>query len=746
MPTMYKLMSCADGHFWETAENGTSSTCPVCGGAPDSLPLIATGADEPTDSEDVPVAEIVAEPAALPVIPGYEILEERGRSSAGIRLFLAKQELVPRKVLLKVVKAAEDRGQRAWGALRGEAGALGKLSHANIVQLFEAGERGREIFYNAVEFVDGPTLAQNWSSKPLPYRQAAALVVLLARAVQHAHSQGIVHRCLRPGAIQLQLYKSEGPDTSVVAPYCLVHSMRCIPKISDYGLARRPVEGDVNDLDLQQGPPSYLSPEQVWGRAKDIGPATDIYALGAVLCELVRGAPPFVGSSLSDTLDMIQSRRPPALERRRPGMPRDLAAICLKCLEKQPRHRYRTADALADDLQRYLDGRAVKARPIGFFQLLGRATLRAPVASALLCCVAFLGIALAASRMPRPHQQPDLPPEVVAALARPKVVVLPPPPPPSDFVGAYGRSLALAERAFAAGDAAHASKILDRCSPGYREWEWYTIRQKVNGDDFPSAPALPKPIRVMAMSPSGQLIATVEAGGDDDSSLVLVSDMKGHYYYRGILRNTQCTALTWDNSSNAILALDRSGRTANIDCRERPEMRNVAPLVNVRLDLRAFSSHQIACMAERGNGGDYLACLVENGRLLVYDRSRNPADLGESEENITSLACAPEKNYLAAGYADGSVRIWDIATRKCVHSLEGHMREVTAIAFSPGATRMVSSSRDGSLCAWDPREGREIVRLPLSGLVPSALSFHPDGRHLCVATDRIITIWGGDPR
>ena len=198
MQTMHKLMSCSEGHFWETPEDGPSAVCPVCGGSPESLPLLASAICEQPEAEAIPVAELTAEPASALTVPGYEIIEERGRGSTGVAIYLAKQDLVPRTVLLKVVKAAEDRGQRAWGALRGEAVALGKISHPNVVQLYEAGEHKRELFYNAVEFVDGPTLAQKWSAKPLPVRQAAALIEVLCASDATCSYPG--YRSPRPAA------------------------------------------------------------------------------------------------------------------------------------------------------------------------------------------------------------------------------------------------------------------------------------------------------------------------------------------------------------------------------------------------------------------------------------------------------------------------------------------------------------------------------------------------------------------
>jgi hypothetical protein len=242
--------------------------------------------------------------------------------------------------------------------------------------------------------------------------------------------------------------------------------MRCVPKLTDFGLARRPVEGDVNDLDLQQGLPSYLSPEQVWGRAKDIGPATDVYALGAILYELVSGEPPFLGPTLSDTLDLIQTRPAPPPGKHRAGVPADLGAVCLKCLDKSPRKRYASAEALADDLRRFLDGLPVKARKPGPVGRAWRAARRRPAVALLLALTLGLAAALALVTA-RPGRARPAPATVVPGVAYPRPPQSAPVAPVverrDDPETVYYRSLALAQRAASAGDRDCARRYLERC-------------------------------------------------------------------------------------------------------------------------------------------------------------------------------------------------------------------------------------------------------------------------------------------
>jgi prepilin-type processing-associated H-X9-DG protein len=259
-------------------------------------------------------------------------------------VYKALQRGLNRTVALKMIRSAADAGEHELARFRIEAEAVARLRHPNIVQIFEIGDADGQPFFS-LEFVDGGTLAQKIAKMPQPPREAAWTVQRLAEAVQYAHEHGIVHRDLKPANV---LLTADGG-----------------PKISDFGLAK---QLDGNSVHTQSGTilgtPSYMAPEQAEGRIAQVGPLSDVYALGAIFYEMLTGLPPFKGSSTWDTLEQVCTRMPVAPSQLQPDVPRALDKICLKCLQKEPEQRYPTAAALAEDLGRWLVGEPVLARPI----------------------------------------------------------------------------------------------------------------------------------------------------------------------------------------------------------------------------------------------------------------------------------------------------------------------------------------------------------------------------------------------
>jgi serine/threonine-protein kinase len=312
----------------------------------------------------------------LPQVPGYAVEAVLGYGGMGV-VYKARQLALDRPVAVKMLLAGPYAGPQELARFHRETAALASLRHPNIVQVYDAGDvEGRP--YLTIELVEGGSLARKLSGAPQPARPAAALVSVLASAVEVAHRGGIVHRDLKPGNI---LLLADGT-----------------PKVSDFGLARR-LRGEtgLTPAGAALGTPSYMAPEQALGRVDAVGPLIDVYALGAILYEVLTGRPPFRAETDLETLQQAASLEPVPPSRLNATIPRDLETICLKCLHKEPLRRYATAAALAEDLNRFQRGEAIAARPEGPAARLARRVRQRPAlsvavaTSALLLCVVVGG-------------------------------------------------------------------------------------------------------------------------------------------------------------------------------------------------------------------------------------------------------------------------------------------------------------------------------------------------------------------
>jgi serine/threonine protein kinase len=318
-----------------------------------------------------PLAPTCAVPDPFPELAEYQILERIGGGGMGV-VYRARQKKLNRLVAVKVIRG--DRSATADEILRfrREAEKLAGLRHPNVVQVFDAGEdRGCPFF--AMELIEGGSLARKLADGWLPTpKQAAELVRVLAAAIQYAHDAGIVHRDLKPGNILL-----EPTDRTIRRPEDQdIENRETIslsPQITDFGLAKKLDDGEsLTHTGVVVGTAKYMSPEQAMGDSKNVGPAADIYSLGAILYELLTGRPPFLGTSLVDTLEQVRHHEPWPVRQLRPDIARDLEKICLKCLCKKPTDRYPSAAELADDLQGYLLNRPIRARSMTLLERLGR--------------------------------------------------------------------------------------------------------------------------------------------------------------------------------------------------------------------------------------------------------------------------------------------------------------------------------------------------------------------------------------
>jgi predicted Ser/Thr protein kinase len=445
-------------------------------------------------------------------VPGYEIEAEVARGGMGV-VYRARDTTVGRTVAVKMLppEAAPDPDRLA--RFLTEAKALAALQHPNVVQLFHAGEAAGRPFL-VMEFVTGGTLRQSLRAGPWDPPAAAKLVRTLADATAAAHKLGIVHRDLKPGNVLLSA--DDGP----------------VPKVADFGLARfladdrRTASGEV------LGTPEFMAPEQASGRGEFIGPATDVWALGATLYEVLTGRPPFTGVTPSVTLEQVRTADPVPPSRLRPGLPPELCAIGLKCLEKDPRNRYPSAAELRDDLDRFLAGKPVVARPrfllLRWLDRARRHPLRAAAGAVGVALVAagvgFIGWEWFAARTELASAAVE-----VARLRH-----------EYEETGQdlYAARVTLADRAVSAGRPAEANEWLAACQPDERGWEWNYLANSLraasparvelqkhevtgHGFDFPtpargSEAISPDRRRRVAVGPDGGL-----AVHDDDGRLLV---------------------------------------------------------------------------------------------------------------------------------------------------------------------------------------------------------------------------------
>jgi serine/threonine protein kinase len=300
----------------------------------------------------------------------YRLVEEVGRGGMGV-VYRARDEVLGREVAIKMVLSGYDARAELMRRFREEARAVASLDHPNIVRIYEAGEEQGQP-YIAMEFVRGESLSQMIREEPIPSRRAAEIAMLLAGAIEHAHRRNLIHRDIKPSNV---LVGNDG-----------------VPKLTDFGLARALERAHGPDATVEGqllGTPQFMPPEQVRSSG-NAGVASDVYSIGATLYTMLVGRSPFQADSLAETLRQVLDAEPVDPSRLNPSIPKDLNMICLKCLRKEPARRYFSAGDLRDDLERFLGGRPVLARPLSAFEMLKRWATRNPVVATLAALVLLL--------------------------------------------------------------------------------------------------------------------------------------------------------------------------------------------------------------------------------------------------------------------------------------------------------------------------------------------------------------------
>ncbi|MCI0463305.1 MAG: serine/threonine protein kinase, partial [Gemmataceae bacterium] len=637
----------------------------------------------------------------------YELLEAVAQGGMGV-VYKARQLSLNRVVAVKMIRARQLASGTEVERFRREAEAVAQLDHPNIVPLYEVGAHAGQHFFT-MKWMEGGCLAERLRTQPRPaasgngirsqtpeaasaygVRAAARLVMTVARAVHYAHQRGILHRDLKPANILLDGHGE--------------------PHVTDFGLAKR-IEGDrhLTQSGAIVGTPSYMSPEQAAGETRQLTTATDTYALGAILYELLTGRPPFVAESPLDLLILVRTQEPTPPSRLQPNLARDLETICLKCLEKEPAQRYATAEALADDLHRYLTGEPILARGTGWWEHGRKWAKRRPAVAALLLLV----LAVTALGIGGVFWQWR---QTVLALAQSEQ-------------SRYFIQIILAERHLASGQPDKAGPVLDACPARLRHWEWrYLMRQ-----------ARPELLRLrghtnrvtrVAFRPGGQWLASADLDG-----WVKLWDAA-----------TGKSLRTWNAHPTGVMAVVFSADGRRLVTAGEDEVVKVWDSATGR-ELLAIEGAGTQVAISRD--GQRLASGGRRNRVSLWDTETGkpllrPLNFEVSE--MFQIAISPDGGRVGAGSYGNLVTVWDAESGKECFS----PKDVNLVAggnspttFSPDFRYIaVNSSNSSSISLYDAEKKQLLRELHGRGLGEdqpqirspfNSLAFSEDSQHLAAS-------------
>jgi eukaryotic-like serine/threonine-protein kinase len=658
-------------------------------------------------------------------------------------VYRARQINLDRVVAVKVLPFGQFSSAEAVQRFQTEASAAAGLQHPNIVAIHEVGEvEGRPFF--SMDFIEGQTLAEMVREQPLPARRAGAYLKTIAEAVYYAHQHGILHRDLKPSNVLID-------ETDQ-------------PRITDFGLAKR--LDSASDLTLTGqvlGSPNFMSPEQAESRSQAVGPASDIYSLGALLYHLLTRQPPFQADTLTTLLKQVIESDPVPPRMLNPSIPRDLETICLKCLQKEAQRRYATAQELADELGRFLEDKPIQARPVSLLAKVGRWCRRRPALAGLstaLVLTVVLGLAGVLWQWHRARQNAQ------AELRQRERAE----------AGEYAADMLLAQHALAENNPGLAVGLLDKHRPGgkaesgkqkteidLRHWEWRYLWQLCQGDELATLHRYPRSIRALAVSKDGTVLAL--ACGDQValwnlttkrplSALPIATTEALAFSPTGKL----LAVGTWNATGQPGIDLwDVTASKVTKTLRHEAEVRSVAFSPDGKL-LATFDNRggvkvldwasdrtltNFAVSRPRYRPAGVVVFSPDGGRLAIgedYGRTRVlnwrtgafaflPTELGAG---VTALAFSPTGNLLAAGYGygKGTIRLWDARSGEPRGKLTNHTDSVTAVLFTPDGRQLASASQDGTIRIWNAADHAELRCLQSSGEWLKALAILPDGKTL----------------
>jgi WD40 repeat protein/tRNA A-37 threonylcarbamoyl transferase component Bud32 len=673
----------------------------------------------------------------------YELLRVIARGGMGV-VYKARQKSLNRTVALKMIRTGDvASGEEVQRFLR-EAEAAAQLDHPGIVPIFEVGEfRGQHYF--TMGFVDGQSLDLRAKEGPLPAREAARLIRQVSEAVEYAHRRGIIHRDLKPANILLD---RDGQ-----------------PKVTDFGLAKQ-VTGTSELTQAGQilGTPSYMPPEQASGTFDHVGPAADVYSLGASLYCLLTGRPPFQSAQPLDTLRQVLEQEPVSPRQLNSAVSRDLETICLKCLRKEPGRRYASAAALAKDLSHFLAGEPIRARPTGATERFVRWCRRNPLVAALsggaalsLLVGSMLAsyFAVVAGREATSSKTHELMAQAALALSERR---------------RYLAEVALVQKDWNEGQIPTAIRRLEGLqprSPGdadIRGFEWNYLRRQCS----PELLTLGGPggtLWAVAYSRDGRFLAAGSGGGGQPGRVTIWDVRTGE------------KTLAWDVHPAGVLSEHFTGVRSVAFSPDGTQIVTASGEHNRSAEVKvwdAATARELSCPGV-SNEPVWAVTYSPDGRRLAWAGSAKTGDnataravvqiwnmeRGEMELTlrghtaaVRGLAFSPDGRWLASASADRTARVWETVLGKEVATLPEMWDVVTSVAFSPDGQRLLTGGSDLSVRLWDSdvwkaQAGAQPPKRPPTPLVMvraggriRSVAFSPDGMRFAAASDgRVVQIW-----
>lgn len=664
----------------------------------------------------------------------YSLLEEIARGGMGI-VYRARQQPINRFVALKVMVGGQFAAPDFVERFRIEADAAASLDHPNIVPIYEAGEYEGQPFFS-MKLIEGQSLAHRLASleSPMPKPEAADLLAKLARAVHFAHQRGILHRDIKPGNVLLD---------ALGEPY-----------LTDFGLAKL-VENDrtLTRTIAMLGTPSYMSPEQARGEAKELTTAVDVYGLGAILYELLTGQPPFAGGTTMETVRQVLEREPRLPSLLNPNVDRDLDTICLKCLEKDPSRRYGSAEALATDLDRWRCHEPILARPSTPLERTAKWIRRNRGAFAALSVIALLlaagtsvstWLALKESKA----WKEEFKQRIVAQNAQAQAIVMQKKAEAATMQAdanlrqaewlVYAGKLRLAQTDLEFANGGLAERYLTECQENLRGWEYRYLSERMKAHQT----LLGHTGRVMgvAFSPDGRHIATAS---EDGTAKVWVAatgreivTLRGH---KGLI---QSVAFSPDSQRIAT-----SGGEWGLDKIPGEAMVWDATTGRLLLDLKGhnYSVWNVAFSAD----GQHLVTGAGDlefkaGEVKMWDTvtGREIFTLTDFPEGLCNVAISPNGQRLITVSARGTSKVWDAVTQQPLFPLIGHKQQIKCATFSLDGQRILTGSWDCAAIVWDAATGEPLFTRKGHKEAVTCVAFSPNGQQFLTGSrDQTTKLW-----